>query len=457
MILELLSTPAVTITVLISFLLYRLACTVLQAYKLRSIPGPLYARFSSLVISYHTLRNSRISYIHKLHQQYGNIVVLGPDEIHVNDLSLLNQIYSSFKVGKHPYYSEFAYLGTQNLFSTIDPARHARSRKQFSNLYTRPNLNLPVVYQCIQDFCRTLDDRDTVEMTLGFETFTKSVICRFVFGRHVELGEQGTSNTLRNLRRLCRRTGFDSLATLVACLTPVSKPSPFEDSITSSTRSIIQSQSTKIQNDFLISRMIDSRIYTNAEIVSEARDHLIAGSDTTTTVLSCLFHQLARSPLITERLRRELNQIDVSNYEEVERVTYLNSVIKEALRLYASIPMTLPRVTLQPIVLGDHVIPSNIKIGSQAYSLHRTIDGETFDPDRKEERGWEFSSGSRSCIGKALAICELTWLTAVLVLTFDFETSTTELGVLQDILGFGMSPQDKLMMTFVRRANRSLP
>lgn len=458
MILELLCSRTVTVVALSLLVLYHVVQNVTRAYGLRRIPGPVHARLSSVVVSWHTLRNTRISYIHNLHRRYGNIVVLGPDEVHVNDASLLNQIYSSSKVGKHPYYTDFKFRGTQNLFSTIDPVRHARSRKQFSPLYTRQNLNLQVIHDSINRLVGLLDNREEeVEMTEQFEKFTQSVITRFVFGQQVELGNQGVNTWRKHVGRLLRRTDFMGLGRLADLVIPsTAEPSPFDKSVMESTHAaLLQPVSGEAEKQCLISKMVHSGIFTEAEITSEVRDHLIAGSDTTTSVLSFLFHQLAISPALTDRLRRELSRVNLSRYEEVEKVEYLAATIREALRLYASIPMTLPRITLQQITLGGYSVPAGTKIGSQAYSLHRVDDApETFDPDNggRGERGWEFSSGSRSCIGKALALCELTWLTAILVSQFDFQTSTTtELGTVEDILGFGTSPKNPLMMTFTRR------
>ena len=60
----------------------------------RSIPGPLIARFSDLWRLYLVWKRSPEKEHHALHKKYGSAVVLGPNMVSINDPELIKVIYS---------------------------------------------------------------------------------------------------------------------------------------------------------------------------------------------------------------------------------------------------------------------------------------------------------------------------------------------------------------------------
>lgn len=131
------------------------------------------------------------------------------------------------------------------------------------------------------------------------------------------------------------------------------------------------------------------------EIRDEAMIYILAGSDTTALTLTYLVWAVCRDAAVRDRLVRELAGLPAGGGggsfadAELRRLPYLNQVVDEALRLYASAPAGLPRVVPPGgATLAGHALPGGTVVSTQAYSMHRIEgvfpDPEVFDPSRWE-------------------------------------------------------------------------
>lgn len=121
---------------------------------------------------------------------------------------------------------------------------------------------------------------------------------------------------------------------------------------------------------------------------------------------------LPRSSHIQQRLRSEILENPGCKTDELR---YLDAVIKEGLRLFPPIPMSLPRyVPPGGRTICGYDIPADSIVSCQAWSLHLLDESVfpnpyTFNPERWLETEGEldrnrlffaFASGGRGCIGK---------------------------------------------------------
>ncbi|KAF7862662.1 hypothetical protein EAF04_007535 [Stromatinia cepivora] len=178
--------------------------------------------------------------------------------------------------------------------------------------------------------------------------------------------------------------------------------------------------------------------YSAQKIQAELLNILLAGRDTTASLLTLLFTVLSREKDVLEKLRKEVMGLEgrQPTFEEIKDMKYLKWCINETMRLYPIVPTT-SRVAARDTVLPrgggpDEKSPVMVKKGSvvlwSSYVLHRRKDiyGEDaaeFRPERWEKLrvGWEyiaFSGGPRICIGQQFALTEASYTTIRLLQTF---------------------------------------
>ncbi|MET9697218.1 cytochrome P450 [Streptomyces sp. NPDC006529] len=161
----------------------------------------------------------------------------------------------------------------------------------------------------------------------------------------------------------------------------------------------------------------------------QVRDEVIAimfaGTETSATTLSWMFHELGRHPEVEKRLHAEVDAV-VGNRpvrpDDLPRLTYTHSVFQETLRLHS--PLLFTRRALEPLTLGGVAIPKGAELAYSPHALHRDPalfrEPARFDPDRWHEDAGErprahrylpFGAGQHKCIGDSFAVAEI--LTAV--------------------------------------------
>ncbi|KUL86136.1 hypothetical protein ZTR_07732 [Talaromyces verruculosus] len=180
------------------------------------------------------------------------------------------------------------------------------------------------------------------------------------------------------------------------------------------------------------------------ELRSQTMNLLLAGRDTTASLLSWTIWLLARHPAVFNRLRNQILE-DFGSYEQTEKITfsslkactYLQHVLNEVLRLYPPVPMNSRRAirdTTLPLGGGpDGKSPLFVKKGVEVeyfvYVMHREEefwgkDANEFNPDRWVDRksGWEylpFNGGPRICLGQQFALTEADYVITRLLQRFD--------------------------------------
>lgn len=103
-------------------------------------------------------------------------------------------------------------------------------------------------------------------------------------------------------------------------------------------------------------------------------------------------------------------------FDSMKRLTYLQQVIQESLRIYPSVPFNGFTALKDDVLPGGFFVPKDTYVVYSAYILHRRPDlypdPLTFDPDRfdrKPPKPFEYMSfhgGPRECLGREMAYLE---------------------------------------------------
>ena len=117
----------------------------------------------------------------------------------------------------------------------------------------------------------------------------------------------------------------------------------------------------------------DSHQLSQINIGSEAQGYIVGGSDNTAITLTYLVWAVCRDSRVRETLLVELASLPATfHYDTLRSLPFMNHVVKETLRLYATNPSSRPRKPPIPgAYLGEHWISNDITVSTQAYSLHR--------------------------------------------------------------------------------------
>ncbi len=164
----------------------------------------------------------------------------------------------------------------------------------------------------------------------------------------------------------------------------------------------------------------------------------IAGHDTSTALLAWSLALLTRNPMALALTVAEVDMVigtDEPTSAHLRQLTYLDCVMKEALRLYPPIHLG-SRIAATDLTFDGFRIPAGTRVLYSIYLTHRDKrywpNPAYFDPDRfSSERGGDrpafayipFGGGSRNCIGAAYAQFEAKLILARLLQRFSFKAT----------------------------------
>lgn len=117
----------------------------------------------------------------------------------------------------------------------------------------------------------------------------------------------------------------------------------------------------------------EKTLLTGSDVREEAKNFIIAGSDTTAVTLTYLVWAVLKDSNLQNMLEEEVARFsDELDLAELEAAPVLNSVINETFRLYSAAPSSLPRVVpSQGMNVGGYHIPGGVEVSTQAYTTHR--------------------------------------------------------------------------------------
>jgi cytochrome P450 len=183
-------------------------------------------------------------------------------------------------------------------------------------------------------------------------------------------------------------------------------------------------------------RYSDGEGMSDALILSESMQLLVAGHETSSNALSWLLYLLSSRPDCLEKVRQEFDSVlgeAPLNHGDVPRFEFVTQVIQEALRLYPPFWM-IDREAVQDDRVGEIAIPRGSMVIVYVYGAHHAPrywqNPENFDTERFTKAAENqrtpftflpFGGGPRGCIGGNYAMLQILMILNDLVRKYDFE------------------------------------
>ncbi len=164
----------------------------------------------------------------------------------------------------------------------------------------------------------------------------------------------------------------------------------------------------------------DGNAFSDEDIVNHMIFLLMAAHDTTTTTMTSMAYMLAKHPEWQERCRAEAQAMTDPSYDDAQKLTDLDLVMKESLRICAPVP-TIPRTATREVAVNGYRVPKGAVVTANPYVNHyrdevwpdpERFDPERFSSDRHEDKVHRlafqaFGAGVHKCIGMHFAGMEV--------------------------------------------------
>ncbi|KAH9728274.1 cytochrome P450 83B1 [Citrus sinensis] len=180
-----------------------------------------------------------------------------------------------------------------------------------------------------------------------------------------------------------------------------------------------------------------SRFHT---LLNETLNVFVAGADTSAATVVWAMTYLMKNPRAMKKVQLEIRSLiggnkGFVNEDDVQELHYLKAVVKETMRLQPTVPLLIPRETIQKCVIDGYAIPAKTRVFVNAWAIGRDPEAwenpEEFYPERFIDscidfKGQHFElipfgAGRRICPGLNMGIATVDLALANLLYKFDWE------------------------------------
>ncbi|KAF2733358.1 cytochrome P450 [Polyplosphaeria fusca] len=459
----------------------------LYFHPLAKFPGPFFARISTFPSYWHTIKQDRHVWLFQLQEQYGPNFRYSPDAVLFNTPAAFRHIYGpKGNTRKSEYYKIWPKtVDALNTWSVTDVPSHARKRRVLNYAFSEKALKAaePFIQTNTNRWLDLMDEQVGKGADKGWSTpFNMAEWLNFLvfdilgdlcFGENFNMKEP--ESKLRHIPELMvgflallhpigyspfrsfyvwmKPRGLDWLMAVIA--PPAIKSwQDFVDKCLADRTKVEQQLEVspkpegEVRKDFFhwLFKAVDpetgERGYDLNELYAESELLIIAGSDTTSIVMSAMMFYLVRNPTVQSTLEHEIlstfsSYDDIASGPRLNSCKYMHAFITEAMRMCPPVAAELSREVMPGGTCVDgHFIPAGMQCSTGMYCLSYNKDyfpsPTTFRPERwlVEHSGEDavtraegafcsFSSGSRGCVGKNLAWLEMKIVLAKLIFRFE--------------------------------------
>ncbi|TDL19581.1 high nitrogen upregulated cytochrome P450 monooxygenase 2 [Rickenella mellea] len=443
-------------------------------HPLSRYPGPLPAKLSKFWSVWIASTGKQHEYFKRLHEKFGPCVRISPNELSFLDAGAIAPIMGNDGLPKGPMWDGRRHPDwNPSLIGTRDIQDHKRRRNRWNRAFTSASVKEyePTIsrraLQLVEQLEKRAKNKETVDIAKWLSFFTFDFMGDMAFGGGFELMQEDDKDGLWKVME--EGIGNASLIHHIpwACRYLMQMNIFTKDTIALRSFGLRRVTARKEQGSHvkdMFHHIIDEDGLEPipppfSEIVSDAILAIVAGSDTTATVMSNLFYGVLTNPSHYARLRKEVDTIfppgegNPFDAAKLAEIPILNATINEALRLSPAVVNGTQRATPRGSggkMIGEHYVPGGTALIVPTYSLHRdkryfSPAPDMFWPDRwlfpsgtlvedpskanvKHEKVplvtdhsafIPFSVGPANCVGKNLAQVEMRMIVSLLVQRFE--------------------------------------
>ncbi|KAI1625288.1 cytochrome P450 [Exophiala viscosa] len=453
------------------FFVYWAAVAVyrLTLHPLAKYPGPILWAISPVPSIYYLLIG-RISFQYKvLHDRYGPVVRVMPNELAFNTAQAFEDIYGHRQgrpnMTRDPIHvgAVEAIPGASNL-TMSDEANHPRQRRALAHAFSKKALDeqedilLGYVHKFVQRLREYAAAGKPANMVSWFNYCTFDIIGDLSFGEPFGCLEEGEGSESASwvvliyesiksgaIEQATRR--FASPGSLLQRFLLWSCPSIIRERrlkhLRNSTEKAVRRMNTKTEHKDFLWYILKQREKKNEvsddEVIMNSALFIVAGSETTATLLCGVTNLLLRNRDVLEKLKAEIRE-NIKTKEDLvmdklAQLPYLNDCLEEALRIFPPVPIGLLRVVPKGgSMIDGHFIPAGTSVCVSSWAASHSPanfrEPDTYIPERWTDKSYEsdvrkasqpFSLGPRGCIGRNLTYVELRLILGHWLWYFDIE------------------------------------
>ncbi|KAJ5111054.1 hypothetical protein N7532_001589 [Penicillium argentinense] len=443
---------------------YYLGCIIYNVYfhPLSKYPGPRLMAATRIPYMQVVIGGRYAQRLKELHAKYGDVVRIAPDELSFIDGNAWKAIYGtrpghSQKQKDYRFYTPTV-TNTSSIIQSND-IDHTRFRRLLSHAFSDSSLRgqEPII-KCYVDLLiqRLHENADNgtkpLNMVAWYNYATFDIIGDLAFGEPFDCLKNSEYHEWVKLifseikfsayANVSRRLPASKL--LLPLITPKRVMTQKEWHRQLTTEKVMgRLEKNNERPDFyanILKHNGTEKGFSVGEMIANGSTLIIAGSETTATLLSGVTYLLLKNPRVLAKLQEEVRGAFKSeaqiSFESCNRLEYCLAVLTEALRVYPPVGVGLPRIVdPQGDVIAGEWVPGGTIVSvphlAAYHSPKNFTDAEQFVPERhlgdpryaNDSRMvmQPFSFGPRNCIGRNLAYVEMRIILARMIFNFDME------------------------------------
>ncbi|KLO99426.1 Uncharacterized protein Y057_4873 [Fusarium fujikuroi] len=355
-------------------------------HPLSKYPGPRLAAATRLWYCYHCIQGNLVHALHEAHQKYGDVVRTAPNELSYTDPKAWNDIYGhrggKGEMVKDPTFYSNISSGPGSIINA-EQFRHRILRKQASHGFSERALRSQedVIKKYADLMLERLEEcaaseNPTVDIVDWYNFFTFDVMGDLVFGQSFDcLTNWGYHPWVQLIFDSVKAGAFVRCTKYWPFLAPLSKwlvPPDIRRRRADQRKLAVEKAEYRKsiddgRQDLISGYLLPDSGITALEYQSTVETLIIAGSETTATLMSGVTYYLLRDPermaKVKSEIRGAFSTAEQINLVNVNRLPYLLACLDEALRVHPPVPDTFPRNTGpdKQIICGK-VVPPHVSI-----------------------------------------------------------------------------------------------